>query len=64
VAGAVSDHLGRFNTAILTLLWATLITFAVWTSIGDRIWTLYFFAPLFGFGTGSLISMAPVCIGQ
>ena len=64
VAGAASDHLGRFNTAILTLLWATAVTFGIWLPMDQSNWMFYLFSVLFGFSSGSLISMAPVCIGQ
>lgn len=49
---------------ILTLTWSLIVTFALWLPIGNRIVLFYIFAPLFGFGSGSIISMAPVCIGQ
>lgn len=65
VAGAVSDYIGRFNTMILTLIWSLLVVFGLWLAVHpDRTWLFYIFAPLFGFGSGSIISMAPVCIGQ
>ena len=49
---------------ILTLTWSLVVTFALWFPVGKHIILLYIFAPLFGFGSGSIISMAPVCIGQ
>lgn len=63
-AGALSDRMGRYNTAMAALTWIMLVTFLVWVFIDRSGWMVYLFGPLFGLGTGSLISMAPVCIGQ
>ncbi|KAK3995276.1 major facilitator superfamily domain-containing protein [Cladorrhinum sp. PSN332] len=64
-AGAISDRIGRFNTMILTTIFSIFTTFAVWLSVEtDRTWLFYVFAALFGFGTGSVISIGPVCVGQ
>ncbi|KAK4227309.1 riboflavin transporter MCH5 [Podospora fimiseda] len=64
-AGAISDRIGRFNTMILTTVFSIFTTFAVWLLVEtDRIWLFYLFAALFGFGTGSVISIGPVCVGQ
>lgn len=60
----MSDRYGRFNTMIITLLWSLLIIFGVWLPVGQHIVAFYVFAPTFGFGSGSIISMAPVCLGQ
>lgn len=49
---------------ITTLVWSLIVTFALWLPVGNHIILFYFFAPLFGFGSGSIISMAPVCVGQ
>jgi MFS family permease len=64
MSGYVSDRIGRFNTMILTLFWSLIVTFALWLPVGNHIVLFYTFAPLFGFGSGSIISMAPVCVGQ
>ncbi|KAG0645675.1 putative transporter MCH4 [Hyphodiscus hymeniophilus] len=63
-SGYMSDRYGRFNTMILTLIWSLIIAFAIWLPVRTHIVLFYIFAPLFGFGSGSIISMAPVCIGQ
>ncbi|KAF4635382.1 hypothetical protein G7Y89_g2712 [Cudoniella acicularis] len=63
-SGYLSDRWGRFNTIILTLLFSLIVTFALWLPFGNHLILFYIFAPLFGFGSGSIISMAPVCIGQ
>ncbi|CZR56066.1 related to monocarboxylate transporter [Phialocephala subalpina] len=64
LSGWISDHLGRFNTMLLTLIWSMIVTFALWLPMSNNVVLFYIFAPLFGFGSGSIISMAPVCIGQ
>ncbi|KAF8855996.1 MFS monocarboxylate transporter [Acephala macrosclerotiorum] len=64
LSGWISDHLGRFNTMLLTLIWSMVVTFALWLPMSNNVVLFYIFAPLFGFGSGSIISMAPVCIGQ
>jgi MFS family permease len=63
-SGYISDNIGRFNTMIITLTWTLIITFGLWLPVGNNVVLFYAFAPLFGFGSGSIISMAPVCIGQ
>lgn len=63
-SGCVSDRIGRFNTMLLTLIWTLVVTLGLWLPIGDNLVVFYVFAPLFGFGSGSIISMAPVCLGQ
>lgn len=63
-SGWLSDRLGRFNTMIITLSFSLLVAFVVWLPAGSHIVAFYIFAPLFGFGSGSIISMAPVCVGQ
>ncbi|KAK4675423.1 hypothetical protein QC764_504130 [Podospora pseudoanserina] len=65
VAGAISDKIGRFNTMILTTIFSIITTFAVWMLVEtDRMWLIYLFAALFGFGTGCVISIGPICVGQ
>jgi MFS family permease len=63
-SGYISDNIGRFNTMIITLAWSLIVTFALWLPVGSHVVLFYIFAPLFGFGSGSIISMAPVCLGQ
>ncbi|RDL31166.1 MFS monocarboxylate transporter [Venustampulla echinocandica] len=63
-SGYLSDRWGRFNTMILTLLWSLIVVLAFWLPVSNNVILFYTFAPLFGFGSGSIISMAPVCLGQ
>lgn len=49
---------------ITTLIFSIVVTLALWLPVGNNVILFYFFAPLYGFGSGSIISMAPVCMGQ
>ncbi|KAK3361949.1 major facilitator superfamily protein [Lasiosphaeria ovina] len=64
-AGAISDRIGRFNTMILTTIFSIITTFGVWLLVETyRMWLFYLFAAMFGFGTGCVISVGPICVGQ
>ncbi|KAK3313144.1 major facilitator superfamily domain-containing protein [Apodospora peruviana] len=64
-AGAISDKLGRFNTMIFITIFAIITTFSVWLLVETyKIWLLYMFGAMFGFSTGCVISIGPVCVGQ
>lgn len=60
----IADHYGRFNAMLLTLIFTivSILTFGI--SISTHLPLLYLFAATFGFGSGSVISLAPVCFGQ
>lgn len=65
IAGAISDSFGRFNTVIWILIFAVAIVFGLWIPVTESRSSLFYtFAAMFGFSTGSIMSMAPVCIGQ
>lgn len=65
IAGAVSDRFGRFNTVILVLILAIAIVYGLWLPVTEqRPGLFYAFGAMLGFTTGSIMSMAPVCIGQ
>ncbi|KXG49362.1 Major facilitator superfamily domain, general substrate transporter [Penicillium griseofulvum] len=66
--GLVADHLGRFNVMIVNCLMCSLFTFILWL-LGDLVepdslGIVISYAILFGFWSGSAISIAPVCISQ
>lgn len=63
-SGLIADNYGRFNAMIITLLISAVAVLAFGVPIGDRVPLLYIFAVVFGFGSGSVISLAPVCFGQ
>lgn len=68
--GLLADKIGRFNTMILMVLLCVLSTFALWLpaalarSPPATEGLIVTFALLFGFGSGSNITLAPVCAGQ
>lgn len=62
--GYVADRVGRFNTIILTVLLCLIATFALWLPAANSTARLVAYLVLFGFGSGSNISLAPVCVGQ
>ena len=63
-SGHLSDHYGRFNSMALTLIISSIATLALWLPINRNVVLFYIMAPVFGFGSGSIISLAPVCVGQ
>lgn len=62
--GYIADHIGRFNTMIVTVLICLVTTLALWLSAANSTTLLIIYSVLFGFGSGSNISLAPVCVGQ
>lgn len=70
--GIVADKVGRFNTMILTVSFCLIVVLALWLpsdliaeeNIGGRKAIMIVFALLYGFGSGSGISLTPVCVGQ
>ncbi|KAK4217542.1 putative monocarboxylate transporter [Rhypophila decipiens] len=64
-AGALSDKMGRFNTMIAITIFSIITTFAVWLLVDTYSMGLYYvFGAMFGFGTGCVISIGPICVGQ
>ena len=62
--GFVADRIGRFNTMILMVLACMLCVLGVWLTAGGSMVRLCVFAVLFGFASGSNISLTPACVGQ
>ena len=68
--GLLADRIGRFNTMILMVLMCLITTLAFWLSAALTSDTnktralMVIFAVLFGFASGSNISLGPVCAGQ
>lgn len=61
---AADKFLGRFNVAILTLIGTTIVTFVLWLPFGYNLKILFVYAALYGFCSGSILSLSPVCCGQ
>ncbi|KAI9742281.1 MAG: hypothetical protein M1818_004181 [Claussenomyces sp. TS43310] len=64
IPGFYADKIGRFNSAILTLLLSVISVLAIWIPAGRSEAGLIVFALLLGFASGSNISLTPVCVGQ
>lgn len=70
VPGLLADKIGRFNTMILMVFLCMITTFALWLpaalisspSVTQAL--IIIFALLFGFASGSNITLGPVCAGQ
>ena len=64
VPGYVADRLGRFNTIIGTVALCLVSVLAIWFTAFGSVTRLCVFGVLFGFASGSNISLTPVCVGQ
>ncbi|TVY12760.1 Riboflavin transporter MCH5 [Lachnellula arida] len=62
--GLIADKIGRFNTAILAIILTVSAVLGVWLPFGNTKPGLVIFALLFGFSSGSNISLTPVCVSQ
>ena len=68
--GLLADKIGRFNTMILMVSLCMITTFALWlptalaASPAAKEGLIVAFALLFGFASGSNITLGPVCAGQ
>jgi predicted MFS family arabinose efflux permease len=64
VPGYYADRLGRYNAAIASVVLTVIAVFAIWLPAGGSMAGIVIFALLFGFASGSNISLTPVCVGQ
>lgn len=65
IPGYVADKfLGRFNVIILTNAICFLLNLVIWLPFGKYVTALWIYICLYGFFSGSILSMTPVCIGQ
>lgn len=62
--GFVADKIGRFNCLVATILLCLLSTLAFWLPANGSIGLIVVYALVFGFASGSGISLTPVCVGQ
>ncbi|KAG5914257.1 hypothetical protein E4U42_000580 [Claviceps africana] len=62
--GYYADLLGPFNVCILSTLLSMVACLCVWLPLGHTTAGIVVFALLFGFGSGTSIAIAPVCIGS
>ncbi|KAL9600812.1 MAG: hypothetical protein Q9219_002950 [cf. Caloplaca sp. 3 TL-2023] len=64
IPGYVADRVGRFNTMIAAVALCLVSVLGIWLNVGGSVAGLCVFGVLFGFATGSNISLTPVCVGQ
>ena len=64
IPGLCADILGRFNTLIVTVLLCLLSCVCLWLPAGDSVAIMVMYSVIFGFASGSNISLTPVCVGQ
>ena len=67
IPGYIADKLGRFNTMICTIFMCMISVLCLWLTCGSSaniIPQLIIFVLIFGFASGSNISLVPVCVGQ
>jgi MFS family permease len=64
IPGFIADRWGRFNTAIIAIIITAFAVLDVWLPFGNTMPGLVVFAVLFGFASGSNISLTPVCVSQ
>ncbi|KAJ5200080.1 monocarboxylate permease [Penicillium cf. griseofulvum] len=62
--GYAADHCGRFNAMIMTTSISGIITLSLWLKAGSNTAAIHSYTALFGFWSGSAISLSPVCVAQ
>ncbi|KAK4228996.1 putative transporter [Podospora fimiseda] len=64
VAGFLADIIGPFNASIIFTFLTSIACFAIWLPVGASKGGLIAFALVFGFTSGSNVSLMPVTIGK
>ncbi|KAH3682486.1 hypothetical protein WICPIJ_006545, partial [Wickerhamomyces pijperi] len=65
IPGYIADKwLGRFNVMVLTLSGCVIASLCILLPFGGNHAALFVFAAVYGFLSGSVLSLAPVCCGQ
>lgn len=64
VPGYFADRFGRFNVMIITSFVCSATTLALWLPSQSNQTAILAYTVLFGFWSGSAISLAPVCVAQ
>ncbi|OQE07423.1 hypothetical protein PENVUL_c013G06052 [Penicillium vulpinum] len=64
VPGYFADRFGRFNVMIITTLICSVLILALWLPAQSNQAAILAFAVLFGFWSGTAISLSPVCVAQ
>lgn len=64
IPGYFADRFGRFNVMIITTFVCAVITLALWLPCGSNQAAIIAYTVLYGFWSGTSISLALVCIAQ
>lgn len=64
ITGYLADKLGRFNVIIVTIMLSGVVGLVLWMPFGYSLKVLYTYAAVYGFFSGSIFSLLPVCCGQ
>ncbi|KAI1074257.1 riboflavin transporter MCH5 [Whalleya microplaca] len=65
IPGLAGDYFGHFNVLLCMILCTAAFTAAILVPFGSTsLGALYAFSALWGFGSGSFISLTPVCMGK
>lgn len=62
--GYWGDRIGPFNINLVMIILSIIVCFAIWLPAGSYTAGLVLFAVLFGFASGSNVSITPVCVGR
>jgi MFS family permease len=62
--GWIADMIGPYNCNIACIILTIVACFGVWLPAGHTTAGIVTFAVLFGFASGSNISLGPICIGK
>lgn len=62
--GYWGDKIGPFNINLIMAILSATVCFAIWLPAGGSTAGIIIFAVLFGFASGSNISITPVCVGR
>lgn len=62
--GFLADKFGRMNTMIITNFLCIIAMLAIWLPANGNAAAVIVFSVVFGFGSGSNISLVPVCVGE
>lgn len=62
--GLFADHVGRFNCMVATIFLCLVSSAALWLPANNSLALIVLYALIFGFASGSGISLTPVCVGQ
>lgn len=65
IPGLISDKLlGCFNVVVISITLSVVFNFTLWLPFGYSLKVLYVYSALYGFCSGSILSLSPACCGQ